>query len=765
MLIRLADFLIRFRWAVVGIYFITSLVLLYFASQIGVRFSFKEFFPDQHQEVIRYNKIIEDFGEDDTSIMVAFEGRDVFTVKQIRLLRDFHHAVEEIPGIESVDSMINAPRSRWENDTLYVDELFEEVPQDQKEIEEKRRYLMESELYSGSYVSGDGSAVLLLAAVESELNSAAGRRPILEKLKALISDFKKTSDLKLTVGGVPHSRSMYAELISNDTVFMTVGAALMTLLILLFTFRHWSGVLLSMSVVLLSLLATTGLMAAFGVSLTLLSTITPVVVMITGVSNSVHYHTRYYEELLKGRDKREALRQTTSHLAIACFITSFTTAVGFSVLYTTDIQILREFGLFTGLGVMSAYFTTILFLPAVMYILPTPPKKRLEKYFHGSSRRFLDIIELAATRHKLTALALCLLLGALSAFFAMDVERNQRLLEDLDEDHPVIASQKYLERKMGGVMQLDVLIETGQANGIKEPEVLRFAERVKKHLQTYEPVRKVYSGSDFIKEMAQTINGGDESFYKIPDSRQAIAQYMLLYSMSGRDPMDGLASPTGESTRVSARIDDIYSNEARVVFASMEKWLGENTPQGLKASLSGLSPVAHTINTLVVDEIFYTFILAFFVITVLLIVQFRSVSVGLASLIPNLFPIAALLGAMGLLDIGLKPSSAITFSIAFGIAVDDTVHFITRYLSEHVAGADSDTAASRAIHGTGKAMIYTSLVLICGFSVPIFASDVLGNQHFGILAVIAIAVALMSDLLLVPLILPLILKKNGADAR
>ncbi len=766
MFIKLAEWLIRLRIPVIVLYLAVTAVLLFFANQIGFKYSFKQFFPPEHPDVIKYFEVIEDFGYDDTSLLIALEGDDVFTEKQMSRLKTFQEAAEEVSGIVEVDSLINASRPRWENDTLYIDDLFEEIPENKEDFENKKRYLMESELYNGSYISQDGKAVLFIVKIEPDLNTSDGRATILKDMHALVDQLEKDTGLQITFGGVPHSRSAYAEIMTHDTATMTSMAALVTLIILLFTFRHWAGVALSMVLVLLAMLASVGTMAMADVKISLMSTLMPVVVMITGVANSVHYHTRFYEELLRGRTRYDAILKTTEHLGVACFITSFTTAVGFCVLMTTDIGILREFGLFTAIGVMSAYLITITLFPAVLSLMPRPSYKRLNRYFKGSSLSFLNFVEIMTTKHRWLSLSLCLALMIVGTFYATKVERKQRLLEDLDADHPIIRTQTYLEKKMGGVMPFDILIETGEKDGIKEPAVMRFAEKTKNYLETFPEIHKVYAPSDMIKELSQTMNGSDPAYYRIPETRREIAQYMLLYSMSGKDPMEGLVSPLSDKTRVSSRIEDVYSPRAYEIYGTIQKWIEKNSPDDLKVTLTGMNPVAHMINTLVVDEIFYTFLLAFAVITILLVIQFRSLGVGLISLLPNILPLAIILGMIGALGINLKPSSAITFSIAFGIAVDDTVHFITRYLSEHLQGRPEEEVLHRAIHGTGKAMIYTSIVLISGFSVPIFTSNVQGNVSFGLLSVGAISTALIADLFLLPVILPLILRsrKNKENA-
>ncbi len=759
-LTRFADFLIRFRWAVVFTYIIVTGVLLYHIGELRFEFSFKQFFPDNNPIVQLYNRTIADFGADDTSVLIALEGERLFDRETLLIYKDFHDRIENIDGIVDVDSIINATWPRLENDTLLVDSLFESIPESAAEIERHRDYLLNSELYKGSFISDDGRAVLLVAKLDPKRNDSQARKPILDDLEAENHRLKEKTGMLVTMGGVPTSRSGYAEMMTLETGRLTGISAVLVLLILIVTFRHWAGVAFSLAIVTLATLSPLGIMAITGIPMSLMTTMLPVVVMITGVANSIHFHTRFYEELHNGENRIEAIRETTRHLAVALFITSVTTSIGFSILATTDIRVLAEFGIFVGLGVLSAYLITITLLPAVLAIIPPPSARTLNGYFSGNSRKFLAFVHRATTRHRIASTGVCLVLGVVATYYATTMERKQKIHDDLDDDHPIIRNLHYLESKLGGVLPLDVYIDTGKPDGAKDPEVMRFCDEIKRELRRIPEVQKIYTPSDMIKEMARTLAGGDPAADVVPDDRSAIAQYMMLYGMNEDNPMDLLVSRDKARLRVSSRIDDVFSTEARKIFQRMRTWLRENTPKGITSRLTGMSPVAHMINLYIVNEIFYTFLLAFGIITLLLIVQFRSVSVGLLSLIPNMFPLAVLLGMIGAMDIYLKPSSAITFSIALGIAVDDTVHYITRFLQEYQDTKDAEEAARRSIFGTGKAMVYTTIVLGLGFCVPIFTSDVRANNEFGLLSVGAVLTALLADLFLLPVILPFLFRKS-----
>lgn len=758
MLIHLSDILIRFRWPVVIMYIIISSILLYFAGQIGYEFSFRQFFPEDNPLVQFYDKSIADFGDDDTSLLIAMEGDNLFSREVMSHYKQYHEAVAKLNDVMEVDSIINVNQPQMVDDTLYINELFEDLPEDPSVYIQKRDYLLNNELYRGSFISTEGDAVLMIAKIDQAINHGEKRKPLLRQLEALNRDLENKSGTKVTMGGVPWARSGYTDLMTYETNRLTAWSAVLIIFILIYTFKHWAGVVFSQVVVLLAVLGPIGLMSMLGIKITLMSTMLPVIVMITGVANSIHYHTRFYEELHKGASKREAIREATRHLAVALFITSVTTSVGFSILATTEMRVLGEFGLFVAVGVMCAYFTTITLLPAVLAILPKPSEKMLTRFFSGQSKGFLKFVHRVTTRHRVASVTICLIVGLLAAYFASTMERKQKILEDLDDDHPIIASTKYFEKKLGGVQPMDVVLETDKKNGIKEPVVMRFAEEVKKKLETFPQVRKTYAVPDMIKEISQILNDGDPAQYRVPDTRQAVAQYMMLYNMGEKKPMESLVSPRYESTRISTRIEDEFSTVVKVIFADIRTWLAANSPPGVSATLTGLSPVAHMINDIVVDELFYTFIIALGIITLLLIAQFRSIRVGLFSLIPNMLPLTVLLGMIGMLSINLKPSSCITFSIALGIAVDDTVHYIARFLQEYKERQDVDHAAEAAIFGTGRAMVFTTVVLASGFAVPVLISNVRANAEFSILSVGAVLTALLADLFLLPVILPLLFR-------
>ena len=757
---------------------LVSGTLIWFSPGIHTEFSFRKFFPDEDPDVVYYRDIMDRFGQDDTSAVIALRRADLFsesaitaiaragdtlrglTVRQVE--QRFPHAWKKLPAklrdepcIEDIQSIAEAVHIHAAgDDDLAVETVRLHLPDTAEGWRNLKTYFTHSELYKNSLVSADGSTTALVVRLNKHFNSANIRPPVMWYIDT-VAQTLKDEGFEVYTGGIPFIRHRYATIIRDTTGELAALAGLFLLLVLIFVFRSPAGFLLPEVVVALALGSTLGMMALAGWPLTILTTVMPIIVLIVGVANSVHFQTRYYEELLAGRSKRDALMSTIEHLGMACFITSFTTIVGFLVLLLTEISILRQFGVVVAFGVAAAYLFTMTTLPAMLWLLPTPSHRRLEAYFKGGSGRMIEAIIRGIENRRAVLAGVIALVLLTSIGGSLLVSKSMRLFEDLPPDHPIIAANTFLEKELGGVVPFDLVMRSDREGGFKNPDLLRFADAAKQHLASYEAVGKVFGMADFLKELNSALSGDDPAQRRIPDTRNKVAQELLLFDVStegGQHPLEPLMREDYSMVRVSARMRDLFSEEVMPMFAEIETWVKNNAPPGVRVRLTGTGPIAHKVNSYIVDQIFYTFLLAFLVITLLLWWQFKSLKAALLALAPNMLPLFALLGAMGILGIRLKPTTAVIFSIAFGIAVDDTVHFMARFLSEHRGGMDIPDAVKTALRGTGKAMFFTTLILVGGFTTSYF-SELEATRNFGVLTSITLAVALFGDMVLMPLIL------------
>ncbi len=743
---KLVNTLFRGRWIIVAVCFVLALLALWQLPQLAFNFSFRQFFPPSDPDVIAFSHFTETFEYDDTAVVIATESDSLFSPEKLLAIDRFTQAAEKIDGVEKVVSLTNIRRAAWRDDSFFMERVFENMPPSSTELAAGRDYLLSNERMLGSLVSQDGRIGTIFIQIDPARNNGNEQRiPILKQIWSLVEELRPYFD-KVTDGGIPVARSRYAILIHDTTVQQIPAALAVILLILALTFRHWMGVILPLSIVSLSLLYTLGVMAASGTPISVMSTLLPIIVLITGIADAVHFLTRYYEELNNGHEKTEAIRITLKHISLACLITSITTAVGFSVLVFTDIAILKEYGFFVALGVMLAYLLTITLMPSLLAILPRPSDKVAGSYFAKGPGRLVPWIRETVIRRQNLMLALGVALVLLSTAGALYVNRSMRLLEDLDDSHPIIQADRYFQDYMGGLMPFEIMLDGHEADAMKEPQNLAFMDALKQFLLKHDEVGRVLSVADFQKEINRVMHENQPAYEILPDTRELAAQYYLLYSMSEDDPNENFLSNDKRLGRVSAWVADVLSDRAFALIQQTRTFLDEHLPSSLSVRLTGTWPVAHKINRYVVNQIFFTFVLAFAVIFVLLAFEFRSLRLSLLSMLPNVFPLLVVLGVMGIDGIALKPSSAVTFSIAFGIAVDDTIHVLTRYQSEFRRDADYVAALRRTFDGTGLAVITTTVILVGGFIVPYVTSDILSNKNFSVLANSCVVAALFGDL-------------------
>jgi predicted RND superfamily exporter protein len=751
----IAWLLVRRVWVLV-VYGVLTLASLAVLPGLGFNFSFRQFFPESDEDVRYYNQFTKEFAPDDVYSLIAVTDPDLFSPSTLTHLDGFSRKLETIDGVENVLSLTTIKRPVWNEDELDFKTLFDSFPPNEAKIEAARKFVEENDRTRGNLISEDGRTTLLIVELSSSLNTGDNadnnRRPVLEQIWKAIDELRPHVQSVMD-GGIPVSRSRYSEIIEDNTYLLIPLSLFVITLVLIYTLRHWAGVLLSLSVVTLALVFTMAIMVVTGYKITIMSTILPVVILIIGVADGVHFHSRYYEELNKGRDKITAISISLKHMAVACLLTSVTTAVGFSVLLLTSIGILRQYGFFVALGVMLAYVVSITLLPAALAVLPAPSTKVTTRYFERGTQNIMSWIIRQVNENQAIWVSLSVVLIIVSLLGASQVKKSMRLLEDLDENHPIIATESFIETTMGGVMPLEIILSGKSPDDMKNPDVLAQMDKIKAFMEGIPEIGKVITTADFIREMNRVMHDDDAAFETIPLDRRLIAQYYLLYDLDNESPIKDFVNSQKSSGRISARTHDVYSDRAEIIIADLRAYLDKTVMEPFSYHITGTWPIAHKVNSYMVDQIFYTFLLAFVVIFVLMYAQLRSIGIALLSMIPNVIPLLVILGVMGGWDIYLKPSTAVTFSIAFGIAVDDTIHFLTRFVSEFSKDKDYRAAVSRTLRGTGRAMVATTVILVSGFMVPMLFSDILSNRYFSILSNACIIAALYGDLIILPILI------------
>lgn len=730
------------------------------AAARGPRLAFgvEQFVPAHDPAFLRYEELNREFGRDDNTVFVFATREGWFTPEGAAQALDLQRALTQDETVDEVLGLGSVTLIRDEGAETYVGPVLTPARLeafDAAALAELGSYLAREPAYTGRLVSPDQRTLAFALRVKDAYYGGQHHPRVMRHVEEALAPFR-ASGLRLDVTGGPATQVAYKEFLRADTgrFVLLIGALLA--LALGVTFRSLAGVLLPLGATGIALYLTIALQVALGIPFNLLSSAVPVLVLIVGISDSIHLLTRYREELaeLPAKSSLEdeapaALRRAVRATARACLMTSITTSVGFFVLPTTGIPILSALGLVTGSGVVLAYLTSLTLLPACLALLP-PPRPLPPTAPSGLVAR---LGRAAMDRPKTTACALALVLGAAFALGAPRLQVESRVVDDLPPDAEVVRTRAAVDERMGGNYPLTFLIHPRQDPGSPpsrwDPDLLARVARFQARLpQLSDPVYVAgsLSAADYLSLGARALGGEG-----LPATDRALAQTELLL---GEEALSETVDSRGSYLRVQLRVYDRGTQATFAFLAAAQEAFREELGERAELEVQGFTWLAHRTHHSVVENSMTSFTLDFVIVAFLVGILFRSLRLTVLAVIPNVFPLLCTLAFMGLAGIDLRISSAIVFSVVFGIAVDDTVHFLARYHEERQAGAAPRAAVERTLRTTGRAMLFLAFVLASGFAV-LTLSAFSPNRVLGLLMAATLLSGIVGDLLLLPALLVL----------
>jgi len=752
---KLPLWILHYRFPILFLLLLLSAASVYGIFQLRADFSFETIFLSDDPEAEFFEAFKERFEESSRDVVVLVQGEGVFRRDGLGLVLAMTQRIEEVDGIEKVLTVLNAPLIQGTGDGVVIEPLLEELPETDEEIEALREKALGNRIFRRLLVSEDGNTLAVLARLAPEIQTEKQKRPIITAVQQIARETAGTR-FPLFFSGIPTIQKEYTdEGLSDLRNFFGLSAAIVCLFLYV-TFRSLSGLYLPQITVIASVLLLLGLMALCGQKINLINNVIPSLLLVYGIADSIHLLHRYYEELGKGRTKGEALVATIRHMALACFMTSVTTAVGFFSLTTATIHIIKTFGLFAGLGILIAYGVTILLLPILLSLHPVPKRKGRIWKGEGAIEKILLAVGRLNERHPRPLLAAGITLFVVSAFFATRVNIESYILEELSEENPIVLANHVMEQDMMGVFPYEIQVDADAEGGALEPDFLLRVDALETFIAGQPWIRKTLSVVDILKEMNQAMHDGDPAFYRVPDSREEVAQYLLLYGMSGnQEDLDVLLTPDNHHVRLSCTGLDMGTKNFFELMRRTEEKAAALFPSPGACRVTGRSLLAQRALSNVIRDMMVSIFTAFGIICVTVSLLYRSLRVGLISMVPNIIPLVFTMGFMGLMGMTLRTSTVIIFAISLGIAVDDTIHYITRFREELVNRRDYTLAMVAALRSAGRAIVLTTLIMIAGFLV-LLVSEFRATQDFGLLASITLAAALAGALLFLPSALNLI---------
>ena len=762
----------RRPWPFILVSALAGMVMVWQLPQIRMDTSAEGLLHKKDPALVAYEAFRREFGRDQ-AVILGLEPEEVFNTEFLGRLRVFHKALEEkVPFISEVSSLINAEYIRGEGDDLIVEDLLEDWPESKKDMLDLKKRVLSEPLYRNILISEDGSfTVLVLKASLFSPNSdregvLLSENEVGEFIEGInkVCDRFESPEFPIQRGGDMMAEYILKNLTMNTMYRFTLLTSLLIIIIFTLLFRRLSGVLLPLLVVNCALFSTLGLMAAFRVPVTLNTTILPSFLLAVGIGDSVHILAIYYRELKKGREKGEALSFSLGHSGLAVVMTSLTTASGLLSFVSSGIAPVANLGIFASLGVMLALIFTIVTLPALLAITPMS-KKRLTSRQALPSRLdgLLAGIGDFATAHpwKVVICSSLFFMGAL--VLALQLKFSHNSLTYLREDVPVRIATERIDNKMKGSVTVDLLVDTGEPQGLYNPSVMTKIEETQQMtadlLIDGSHVERASAVTDILKDINQALNGGDPSEYRVPEDRALIAQELLLYEVGGGEDLYKAIDHDHTRARVTLRLPWVDAVVYTSVITEFEQRVKRLFVGTASVEVTGLAPMIVRTLTTIIQTMAQSYLIAGSVITILMILLVGSIRLGLCSMAPNFLPIVLGLGLMKLTGIPLDYSTIMVGGIAIGLAVDDTVHFMHNFRRYFDQCGNAREAVKLTLTTSGRAMLFTTVILGAGFFILIFA-ELSSTVNFGIITGFTICMALLADFLLAPAMMVLLTKKK-----
>ncbi len=791
-------FIIKFRFPILLIILALSIALASQMRYLTIDTSNEGMLRPNDQILLTYNAFRDQFGRDDL-LVLAIQSDTVFSLPFLEKLKKLHEQLEErVPHISEITSLVNGRDTRGKGDTLLVDDLLVDFPQNETELAVLKKRVMSNPNYINMLVSADGTFTTVL--LQSDTYSAAGATDSDElagfddetagkdesgtaKEPAYLTDEENAEmvrvagevvqefnspDFKIIMAGSPVVTHTVKQMMMTDMKRFLRLAVLAIGICLFFMFRRISGVLMPLFIVALTLGSTLGLMAKFGIFFKTPTIILPSFLLAVGVGASVHVLSLVYQYLRTDNSKNDAIVHAYGHSGLAIVMTSLTTAAGLASFVAAKVAPIADLGLFSAIGVILSLFYTIILLPALLAIFPLKDRVQNEKNQTTRFDRFIDwVTDVTTSRPKLiSTVALIGIVIALAGIPKLQFSHN--LLSWLPKDLPVRTATESIDHHLRGSVALEVVLDTGKENGLYDRDLLLALNNLTEDLEQFDQqdlfVGKTTAVTTILKEIHKALNENRPEMYKIPDNDALIPQEFLLFENSGSDDLQDVVDSRFQQARISIKVPwrDALSyvpfiKEIEQRFTDAFASLAQDK-KPVSVTTTGIMSLFARILYATMYSAAQSYGIALVVITIMMILLIGNLRLGLIAMIPNLGPILIVMGIMGWFNIPLDMFTMMVASVAIGLAVDDTVHFIYNFKRYYIESGNVRDAVGHTLHTAGRAMLTTSIVLSIGFFIFMFAS--MNNVfYFGLLIGMAIILALIGDFFLGPALMALSAEK------
>jgi len=712
-----------------------------------------------------YYDFIDKFG-DEEFLIIVIDGNDLFAGKEIRLISNIANRLKEVEGVMDVISLAG----------VYKDKLsapyFKEILKKNKSVsvtEVFKDEVLDDPVYVNNVISSDGKTTAIIATVAK--GSPESRMKLVKETRGIIiSAGKEKKDdssqplLKEGMGDaerLPEDFFLAGPSIVNaeldrmsqkDMKTFTPVMFVVALVILVALFMNISGVLIPAITISINIIWAVGLFVIFNNKMNMVSGMLIPLIFIISLATTVHILNRFYQEVRLTGDRRKSTLETVKHICVPCFFTCLTTSVGFLSLTVSDVIPVKITGIFMAAGIMMSFFVCITLVPGMLSLFPglMSSSVYIQEDDGVSNRAFrgiYGIIGRFVKKNTIYVFALSLIFVGFAIYGITKTKAESNVFESFPGSSEIARSTAHIEQNLMGLLPMEIVINAENAGGVFQPEVLAKMEDLQDYLNKIPEVTKSMSVVDYVRNLNKLLNKDTPDNQMI--TRGKAIDYVKLASLHGDNIVKSLYTEDNNEGRVAVRMKNVGSSRYQEIVENIEGFIKENFPLSIGCTITGIVPLLMNMQGYLIESQIKTFTLAFILIFICIALLLKSARIGIMSMIPNLIPIAITLGVMGYLGINLDVATIMIASVAIGISVDDTIHFLYRFKSEFKKDGDHYLAIQRTFSGVGRALIFTTVVATCGFLI-FCLSSFKPIQYFGLLTGISMISALAANLFILP---------------
>ena len=756
---RVSRIILKNRYLILILIAIVTTFLVF--QMKNMRFSYTEanLLPENHEVNIQYNKFLEIFGEEGNLVLLAVKDSSFFTTDNFNAWNSLAKSFDSLPEVEFTLSIADVKKLKKDtkNRKFVLESIYEEKITSQEKVNSIKKELFEKlPFYDNLLYNKKTGTIQTAIYIDKEIvNTPVRKAFVFDKLIPIIDRFEKENNLDVRVSGMPYIRTINAQNIIDEIQLFVLGALFITGIIFFFFFRSYRATFITLLVVTIGVTWAFGFIGLFGYEITVLTALIPPLIIVIGVPNAVFLINKYQQEIKSHGQQAKALQRVISKIGNATLMTNITTASGFATFVFVKSQLLREFGILASINILSIFVLALLIIPIIYSFMEPPKKKHLNHLERRWMENVVDWMEKMVREQRIAIYITTVVIIILGIIGLYQIRVSGSLIEDMPKTKAFFKDIKFFENEFGGIMPLEILVDTKKEKGVMKLSTLKRMDKINEVIESFPELSKPVSIVNLVKYSKQAYYRGNPKYYQLPTSQEQNYIFEYTKNSDGNSNMlNNFVDSTGQFARITTFMKDIGTDKMNVIQERLSQIVKKEFPsERYNVSFTGKALVFLKGTNYLIGNLVFSLSLAILLISLFMAWMFRSFKMILISIIPNMLPLLITAGLMGFFGIPIKPSTILVFSIAFGISVDDTIHFLAKYRQELIANNwKIRRSVYAALRETGVSMFYTSIVLFFGFLV-FTVSSFGGTIALGGLVSITLLLAMVSNLLLLPSLL------------